>query len=326
MLKKKKSRLLFLLFWISLPTIQAQDFPFSQFYANPLYLNPALAGSDYCIRAGINYRNQWPSLPGAFLNYSASVDGFSEFLNGGLGLQVSYDKQGEASVTHFQVSGIYSYRLTLSRDVEARLALQAGYGQRGVNWNELILPSGLSGNQTVMPDFFNGNVNFPDFAAGFLLGYDNRFFLGSAVHHPTQPEIGFFENQQYKLGMKLTFHAGAHFGGNDNYHRSYRSNLEISPNILYQQQDEFRHLNLGSYFTLSPFVAGLWFRHAFNNSDAIILLIGLDHEQYRFGYSYDYTLSSLTNAAGGAHEVSFSYVFPCSKKSKRPKAIKCPTF
>ena len=39
---------------------KAQDATFSQFYANPTYLNPALAGSGICPRVSLNYRNQWP--------------------------------------------------------------------------------------------------------------------------------------------------------------------------------------------------------------------------------------------------------------------------
>ena len=41
----------------------AQDIQFSQYYAAPLYLNPALAGINQIGRAGINYRNQWFGIP-----------------------------------------------------------------------------------------------------------------------------------------------------------------------------------------------------------------------------------------------------------------------
>ncbi len=40
--------------------LYAQDAHFSQYYANPLYLNPAFAGSDICPRVTLNYRNQKP--------------------------------------------------------------------------------------------------------------------------------------------------------------------------------------------------------------------------------------------------------------------------
>ncbi|WP_343789462.1 type IX secretion system membrane protein PorP/SprF, partial [Wandonia haliotis] len=52
--------------------VKAQDPIFTQFYANPLYLNPALAGTHGCPRFALNYRNQWPAISGNFVTYSAS--------------------------------------------------------------------------------------------------------------------------------------------------------------------------------------------------------------------------------------------------------------
>ncbi|EMR01654.1 type IX secretion system membrane protein PorP/SprF [Cesiribacter andamanensis] len=40
----------------------AQDPQFSQYYANPLYLNPALTGNGSAGRVGVNFRQQWPSI------------------------------------------------------------------------------------------------------------------------------------------------------------------------------------------------------------------------------------------------------------------------
>ncbi|WP_287060456.1 type IX secretion system membrane protein PorP/SprF, partial [Algoriphagus sp.] len=40
----------------------AQDPQYSQYYAAPLYLNPAMAGGELTGRVGFNYRNQWPSI------------------------------------------------------------------------------------------------------------------------------------------------------------------------------------------------------------------------------------------------------------------------
>ncbi len=327
MIKLRNPSLVFALLFILSFKVQSQDFPFSQFYANPLYLNPALAGSEYCSRFNLNYRNQWPSLPGAFTAYGLSWDRYSEFLNGGVGLQLHYDKQGEAAISQLMISGMYAYKLTISRDVEANLALQATYGQRGLSLADLVLPSNLQNNTATPPTGVAESVNYVDFAGGFLVGFSEKYFVGGAVHHPTQPEIGFLlENQETKMGMKITLHAGANFGNDRRYRSSYGSELVVSPNILYQQQGDFKQLNLGSYFAYEPFVFGLWFRHAFENPDAVILLVGLQHEQYRFGYSYDYTVSPFGNAAGGAHELSFALLIPCDKKSARRGAIKCPSF
>jgi hypothetical protein len=47
-------------------SVTAQDPQYSQFYAAPLYLNPAFAGATGQNRIGINYRNQWPAIDANF--------------------------------------------------------------------------------------------------------------------------------------------------------------------------------------------------------------------------------------------------------------------
>ena len=48
-----------------------QDPQYSQFYAAPLYLNPAFAGSAMAPRVNFNHRNQWPSLSANFCYFIA---------------------------------------------------------------------------------------------------------------------------------------------------------------------------------------------------------------------------------------------------------------
>jgi type IX secretion system PorP/SprF family membrane protein len=328
---KKLSVLLLLI--ILATNVRGQDYTYSQFYANPVYLNPALAGSDYCPRITLNYRNQWPQLSGEFVSYSAAYDQYIDFLSGGVGVQFQYDKSGQAAIRQFHLGGMYAYRLDIADRWQASMALQAGYGQRGVSWDDLIFASRIdpaSGNLLspgIQPGNFRDNVNYIDFATGFVVGFDEKIFVGGAVHHLTTPDIGFISESGNKLPMKITIHAGANIesGGSRGY-RSREPQLTISPNILYQQQGDFRQLNIGSYFTFAPFVGGLWYRHAFENPDAVIVLLGLQYNNLKLGYSFDYTLSSLAIASGGAHEISVGWLFDCDKKSNRSKAIKCPSF
>ena len=76
---------------------KAQDPQFSQFYANPLYLNPALAGATECARINLNYRNQWPSLTKAFITYSMTYDQNLSSINSGFGLIAMNDRQGDGA-------------------------------------------------------------------------------------------------------------------------------------------------------------------------------------------------------------------------------------
>ena len=76
----------------------------------------------------------------------------------------------------------------------------------------------------------------------------------------------------------------------------------------------------------SPIIAGIWYRHTFENPDGVIFLLGIKQKRFKFGYSYDLTLSKLKGTTGGAHEVSLAILVGCNKKRNKPGAIKCPEF
>ena len=55
--------------------VNAQDPHFSQFFASPLTLNPAFTGKfSGTWRLAANHRDQWPSIPKAYVTTSASLD------------------------------------------------------------------------------------------------------------------------------------------------------------------------------------------------------------------------------------------------------------
>src|SRR6188768_1521033 len=119
-----------LVFTILLLDLKAQDPEFTQFYANPLYLNPAFAGSARCPRVALNYRNQWPSLQGTFVTYSASYDQQVDALSGGLGFLAVSDKAGEGTITTNNISAIYAFHLPINREWSVRFGVQGTYVQK----------------------------------------------------------------------------------------------------------------------------------------------------------------------------------------------------
>src|SRR6267154_6308565 len=74
--------------------VTAQDAQFSQFYAAPLYLNPAFAGATGQARVGLNYRNQWPAIDANFNTISAYADFYIEEKNSGVGVIITKDREG----------------------------------------------------------------------------------------------------------------------------------------------------------------------------------------------------------------------------------------
>lgn len=326
----RKSSILILLAILSLSAVHAQDPQFSQFYANPLYLNPSLAGASICPRLIGNYRNQWPSLGNAFITYNASYDQYVNFLHGGVGLLVTADRTGGGNLNTTAISLTYAYKMQLATHVYASAGVQGGYFQRTLDWADLqfedmIDPQTGFTLPTSEKAPENPRVGVLDLSAGVMVWYDDHLYGGFAVSHLTEPKIGFYADQQTKLHMKYTVHIGSVINlGTSGFDEG--NEFSISPNILYQQQFKFHQLNLGMYLTYNFIVGGVWYRLNFENSDAVITLIGIQYRSLSAGYSYDWTVSSLGLGGGGAHEVSVAWQFPCSEKRRHIKAIKCPRF
>jgi type IX secretion system PorP/SprF family membrane protein len=321
----KKNAFKYIVFFLLLSSIafitKAQDPQFSQFYANPLYLNPAFAGTAFCPRINVNYRNQWPSIPGSFVTYNASYDQYIKPLSGGIGVYIMSDVAGQGSLTTNRIALMYSYSQALTRTLSINFALEASFFQKSINWNKLTFDDMIDPRKGFIyetQDTQRGeNVYKADFSAGALL-YSPIFFVGLAVHHINQPNESLVLRES-KLKMKWTIHGGANINLGPPRNED---DFVISPNILYQIQGDFQQLNIGVYAKKGPVVFGIWYRF----SDAFIMLLGFEFQQFKIGYSYDLTTSDLSTATGGAHEVSFSYRIDCQPKKRRFRTINCPSF
>ena len=122
-------------------------------------------------------------------------------------------------------------------------------------------------------------------------------------------------DQKGNLPVKVTLHAGSRLR---RLHHGLLSRVfTLSPNILYQQQGSFKQLNLGIYMIEKSFLFGGWYRNNIDvRPDAIIALVGFAKEKFQFGYSFDLTLSKLSNYSYGTHEISLTLFL--GQKSKIP--------
>lgn len=298
-----------------------QDPEFTQFYANPLYLNPALAGSKVCPRFNLNYRNQWPGISGDFITSSVSFDKKLFRMHGGVGVLATNDRAGNGTLKTSRIGAMYSYHQPLGRRVSMNFALQADYAQKSVDWSKLSFGDMIDSRHGFVKYTKeverNRTSHIADFSSGFLL-YSNSFFAGGAVHHLFQPNESLLEEYS-ELPRKYTVHAGGNIPLNKG---SHEEPTILSPNILYQRQGDFSQLNLGVYLKKGPIVGGLWYR----NQDSFILLLGFQKDEFKFGYSYDVTVSRLTNATAGSHELSLGISLACKPPKKIYRPDICPSF
>lgn len=321
----------------------SQDPQFSQFYAAPMYHNPAFTGSGYAPRAIFNFRNQWPSLAANYTTSAVSVDHYIDKFNSGVGIMLLSDQQGASRLKNTEISGFYSYQLHLIDDHFLRMGVQGTSSNRSFDSNGLTFPdqfdnNGYTGDPSGDPLANTGsNIHFVDFSAGVLY-YNPRAYLGLSVHHLTQPDVAFTASTDV-LARKIMVNGGLNIPLAD---LSTSSNKEfvLIPTFLFKQQGKFNQLDLGAYVTYSPLTFGLWYRgipvkkndtDALNH-DALVALAGFRFDNFSFGYSYDLTISGLGASSGGSHEISIAYQFDPFESERSPsarrrkKSLSCPKF
>ena len=304
--------------------IYAQDPTFTQFYANPLYLNPAFAGSNKCPRISLNYRNEWPNLSGNYITYSTSYDKYVKNIKGGLGLLATHDQQGKGTISTSMISLIYSYHLKVNRKFTMLFGARAAYYQKSLDvtkltFGDMIDPrKGFIYNtgdvlQNASRQFFNASLG--------VLGFSKNFYSGLALHHVNQPNESMITNGTSVQKMRITAHAGATISLVKGARGTKSTSL--MPNIIFQYQQGFMEMNIGTYVKYGDLTFGAWFR----NKDAFILSLGIQTKSFRVGYSYDITVSKLNNGTSyGSHEVSMGFNLSCGEKPTAFRSLSCPSF
>ncbi|MES2689536.1 MAG: type IX secretion system membrane protein PorP/SprF [Bacteroidota bacterium] len=311
---------------------QAQDPQFSQFYAIPLYTNPAFAGASGNIRINAAYRDQYLGIDNNFRTFYGGIDANVAKLNGGLGFTVLSDVAGDGKLTTLQASGIYAFHTPLNRYWRLRSAIQATFVQKTYDYSKFNFGDQIDDRygfiKPTMEPIGSQQRVFPNFAAGILV-YSDRAFAGFAIHNIIEPNQSFYYpnsgNDQFKLPRRYTAHAGVNIYLTNQ--RNEKDRVILSPNILFMNQRNYNQLNLGIYLKKQALTTGLWLRQTSKNTDAAIILLGLKFPKFRIGYTYDVTVSGARTATQGSQEISMAVEITPKKKPKaRNKAIVCPEF
>ena len=266
-------------------------------------------------------------MSGSFVTTAAAYDQHVETLSGGLGFIVMNDQAGRGTLSTTTASGIYSYQQAVTRKLSLKAAMQVTYMQKALDWGRLTFGDMIDPRRGFIYETQDiprgGMVQAVDFSTG-ILGFTDKYYFGAAVHHLNEPNESLVVGTS-RLPMKYTFHAGAVLP----LQRSVTGiESTISPNVFYRRQGEFQQLNLGLYVNKGPLVGGIWYRGIMftDYRDAFIVTLGIKSDVVQFGYSYDLTVSELTPATGGAHEISMTIQFDCRGKRSKFRTINCPSF
>ncbi len=347
---RKSIILLCVFLWWSAGHLTAQRVHSSQFYSIPLLLNPALTGnSNYNLRAGANYRNQWNSVTVPFLSQAVHADGKlgAKFLGAswlGVGLMLFNDKAGQGSLRTTQATFSTSYNKNLN--AANTLFFHAGLGvtmvNKSVDYNKLVFDDQWDG-KLFDPNYVSGeplgkqSLFYPDLSAGVsftMLVGTTRFFLGTSLRNINQPNESF-----YKITNNLQRRLAVH-GGMEKRINSY---LYVKPQFMYTVDKNGKETIMGLN-CITPFgrsetslYYGLWYRF----SKDIIPAFGFERKRLKLMITYDINVSGLQVASSqrGGFELSLTYYLnfsgdgPYLFKCRRRKAaglnrgaMPCPKF
>ena len=310
--------------------LNSQDVSFSQFYSNPLYLNPSLAGVERDIRRIIiNYRNQWPATGKTYRTYCASYDQYIEDLHGGVGFRFFNDIQGNGTLMQYAMSLDYSYHLQVTRELSLNAGFEASFVQRSIKtggfiFEDMIDPSTGQVSIATSESYYSFNTAFPDFTVGFA-GFYRNYYGGVSMAHLLKPYGSQSSDENSRIPRRITVFAGAFIPVYEK--RLGKEVVQVNPNIIYQQQNSFSQLNYGVEGLIeNQFVAGIWMRQNLGiRINSLIFSGGYVTRSFRIRYSYDRHLSApdVNLPVLGAHEISLIVTLGNVKKIKH-RAIKCP--
>jgi type IX secretion system PorP/SprF family membrane protein len=327
----KRTKYIFILSFIILVDSFGQDPTFSQFYANPLYLSPSFAGATEDNRFSLNYRNQWPAIPGVFHTYSISFDKALPNFNSGIGVLATYDVAGSGDLSTTNIGLLYSYDFNINKDWHIRPGVNFKFYYLGLDIYKLIFNSQITGSGTtppITPPPFD-NVADVDFATSALV-YNDRIWAGFTLDHLLVPKTSFYGDEA-TVPIKFNFYGGVQLMRKTRLRVKMQEVLSVALN--FQKQAKFYQSDIGLYYYKDPLIFGLWYRGipfvTSQAGDAIIGLIGIKTNQLHIGYSYDFTISNLISSTAGAHEISLVYEFTLadiSPQHRKIRAIPCPEF
>ncbi|MGG9971313.1 PorP/SprF family type IX secretion system membrane protein [Ferruginibacter sp. SUN002] len=337
---KLRNIFLFICTLLLINTVKAQDPHFSQFFSSPLTLNPAFTGKfDGIFRLAANHRDQWPSIPKAYVTTSGSVDfgilkkALPENDILGIGFSGLSDQSADNALKLNFGSLSMSYHKALDEEGNNTFGagIQATYSSLNLDVTKLRFEDQLTANGFTKPTtsevLTNGSTqNYFDVNAGLLFSGsstgENNYYFGASVYHINQPAVGFID-QLWLLQPRLTIHGGYSTPIDD------KNGFHSSAIFQYQNQaSEFvaggafsRRLNDVDNEKVSNLYLGAWYRL----KDAVIPYVGLEFNNILLGFSYDVNVSSLkaATASKGGTEISLIYI---QKKEEHGKGVPCPRF
>ena len=306
----------------------AQQMPqYSQYLRNQFMVNPAAAGVYDFVDVTMGGRWQWVGFGDeprtAYLSITSPVtkkprprynpalrtssgpirnpEIKTGKLKHAVGGQFIADQYG--AFRTMEVAGTYALHMPISRNFNLSFGTRLGLSNNTFLADKAQVLNVVDPTQNYPADLtynkFIGtnatsNKYIMNLGAGFYL-YSNKVFVGISADQLTRDLVEFgsgtanFNNQMH---FKAT--AGVKFDLNDN--------LTMTPALLVKYMNPAPPSIEGSLQL--EYKEWLWMGVSYRHTDAVVGMVGLNvSDKFKFGYSYDFSLSRFNAFSSGGHEI-----------------------
>lgn len=328
--------------------LKAQDVHFSQWYAAPMTVNPALTGVfDGTVRVCNSYRSQWSSLGQGYKTLHLSVDapiakGALENKFFGAGFMVYQDKAGTAEFKRTMVQGSLSYTAAMDVDLAHWISFgfQAGLDQLAFDFSQARWDEQWNGDRwdpsiptteiLQLPTFayvdLHAGVNYYYAPDGF-----NTVSAGVSLSHIGTPNTSFFLEEEDALIRRVTAHASGDLSLDKDH------TMWIDPRILVNIQGKQKEAVAGAYFRNKLQFKSLYTNYRrevyfylgafYRLQESFIASARFEYNTVGLGVSYDFGAGKLSQlATANSWEITLSFVSPVQRGQKAKNYNKMPRF
>ncbi|MGB4958024.1 MAG: PorP/SprF family type IX secretion system membrane protein [Saprospiraceae bacterium] len=321
--------------------IQAQDAHFSQFYASPLTLNPAIAGTyTGTFRVSTIYRDQWRSaLDNPLRTFAASGDVKFDLNYGtkgkpdilALGITFFGDRVStfDFNTNQIVLTGAYHKLLDYKTKQYIGIGIQGGIFQKSINYEDVTFQDQfnaidgftLATGENLPPN----NRAYADVSLGVYYSIaptkSFNFHLGAGYFHANQPNISYFNIPEIidpnvlktdVLDAKWSVHSGASIQTSER--------MSVQPRINALVQGPHAELNLGTtfryklsgtsgqYLHFGPYIRGVKNINTYG-LESVIAMVGLEMNNFIIGFSYDQNISNLVKDRRSLSSLEISLIY-----------------
>ncbi len=288
-------------------------------------INPAAAGVYDFVDITMSGRWQWlgvdDSPKTSYLAFSVPVRFTPKYYNPGIrtssgpvenpdiktgklkhtfGGQLLADQYG--AFRKFSFSGTYAIHMPITKKVNLSFGVKAGLSNNSFLADQaqvlnIMAPDQNQYNDDTYTDFIKNQSNkyIMDVGAGLYL-YSKNLFFGIAAEQLTRDMVEFGQGT-------ANFDPQLHYSILGGYKIPINNKFTLTPGFLIKYMTP-APVSIDANIQLE-YKNWLWMTLGYRHTDAVIAMVGMNiSKRFKFGYSYDFSISRFNSYSSGGHELT----------------------